>query len=56
LLPHAQTITIIPQWQALSTPQLKVQDTLQSLGDIAGFYRSRLQQTKVVAITFGLWI
>ncbi len=39
------------QWQALSTPQLKVADTLQSLGDIAGFYRSRLQHTKVIAIT-----
>jgi len=39
------------QWQALSTPQLKVADTLQSLGDIAGFYRSRLRDTKVIAIT-----
>ncbi len=39
------------QWQTLATPQLKVADTLHSLGDIAGFYRSRLQHTKVIAIT-----
>ncbi len=39
------------QWQALQTPQLQVEDTLQSLGDIASFYRSRLQNTKIVAIT-----
>ncbi|MDX8382184.1 MAG: UDP-N-acetylmuramoyl-tripeptide--D-alanyl-D-alanine ligase [Ghiorsea sp.] len=39
------------QWKSLSTPQLKVEDTLQSLGDIAGFYRSRLLNTTVIAIT-----
>ncbi len=39
------------QWQALGTPQLQVEDTLQSLGDIASFYRSRLKNTTVVAIT-----
>ena len=41
----------VETWQALGTPQLEVKDTLQSLGDIANFYRSRLTHTKVVAIT-----
>ncbi len=39
------------KWQALAIPQLQVGDTLQSLGDIANFYRSRLQHTQVIAIT-----
>ena len=41
----------VQHWKSLTTPQLQVQDTLQSLGDIAAFYRSRLLNTKVVAIT-----
>lgn len=41
----------VSHWKALTTPQLQVQDTLQSLGDIAAFYRSRLLNTKVIAIT-----
>ncbi len=41
----------VKAWQSLPTPQLRVQDTLRSLGDIASFYRSRLSHTKVVAIT-----
>lgn len=41
----------VKKWETLATPQLQVGDTLQSLGDIANFYRSRLQNTRVIAIT-----
>ncbi|MBN4058213.1 UDP-N-acetylmuramoyl-tripeptide--D-alanyl-D-alanine ligase [Mariprofundus ferrooxydans] len=41
----------VQHWKSLTTPQLQVQDTLQSLGDIAAFYRSRLLNTTVIAIT-----
>lgn len=38
-------------WNALTTPQLQVDDTLQALGDIAAYHRQQLTDTKVVAIT-----
>ncbi|MDQ7004453.1 MAG: UDP-N-acetylmuramoyl-tripeptide--D-alanyl-D-alanine ligase [Ghiorsea sp.] len=41
----------LAQWKHLEIPQLKVQDTLQCLGDVAALHRSRLCNTQVVAIT-----
>lgn len=38
-------------WDNLETPQLKVEDTLTALGDIANAWRNRLSQTTVIAIT-----
>lgn len=38
-------------WDDLETPQLKVEDTLIALGDIASAWRKRLHHTTVIAIT-----
>lgn len=38
-------------WDDLDTPQLRVEDTLVALGDIANAWRRRLVRTSVIAIT-----
>lgn len=38
-------------WEHLEVPQLTVADTLKALGDIAAYWRSKLQHTTVIAIS-----
>jgi len=41
----------VSHWSALAVPQLRVEDTLRALGDIAHAWRMQLKHTTVVAIS-----